>query len=111
MSILAENFTLASAWRNITGMSVAKKKVAKVTVEEVVEMAGRLSVKDRLRVISKLADELSTEALPKKPRKPITQYAFVGMWKDREDMKDSVAWVRALRAHVEEERRRRWTKS
>lgn len=22
---------------------------------------------------------------------------FVGMWRDREDMKDSVAWVRALR--------------
>jgi hypothetical protein len=86
-------------------VSVAKK--TEVTVEKVVEMAGRLPVKDRLRVISKLAEDLATETPSKKRRKPITQYAAVGMWKDREDMKDSVAWVRALRAREEEERRRR----
>jgi hypothetical protein len=79
-------------------MSVARKP--KVTVEEVVELAGQLPVKDRLRVISKLADGLTTTPPPKKRRKPITQYAAVGMWKDREDMKDSVAWVRALRKQV-----------
>ena len=83
-------------------MGVAKKP--KVTVEKVVDLANGLSVKDRLRVISKLAEDLLTEAPPQRLRKPITQYAFCGMWKDREEMKDSAAWVRALRE--EEERRR-----
>jgi hypothetical protein len=61
-------------------------KRSKVTVEEVVEMAGHLPAKDRLRVISKLAEGLTREAPTKRPRKPITQYAFVGMWKDREEL-------------------------
>lgn len=36
---------------------------------------------------------------PEKPKekKPLSSYEFVGMWKDREDMKDSVAWVKKLR--------------
>jgi len=99
-----ENFTIDRARCNINGVSVAKK--SKVTVEEVVEMAGRLPVNDRLRVISKLAEGLATEAPPNRPRKPITEYAFVGMWKDREDMKDSVEWVRNLRAQEERRHRR-----
>jgi hypothetical protein len=86
-------------------MSVAKRP--RVTVENVLEMADRLSVKDRLRVISTLADELSTESPLKRQRKPITEYEFVGMWRDREDMEDSVAWVRALREREEEDRRHR----
>lgn len=33
----------------------------------------------------------------KKQRRPLRKEPFVGMWKDREDMKDSGAWVRNLR--------------
>jgi hypothetical protein len=28
---------------------------------------------------------------------PMKDHAFVGMWRDREDMKDLVAWLRNLR--------------
>lgn len=30
-------------------------------------------------------------------KKPLREEEFVGMWADREDMKDSVAWVRKIR--------------
>lgn len=33
--------------------------------------------------------------------KPISEYGFVGMWKDRDDMADSTAWVR-------EQRKKQW---
>jgi len=29
----------------------------------------------------------------------LTEEPFVGMWRDREDMRDSTAWVRNLRRH------------
>jgi hypothetical protein len=32
-----------------------------------------------------------------KADKPLSEYDFVGMWKDRDDMKDSTAWVREQR--------------
>jgi hypothetical protein len=51
--------------------SVAKK--SKIRIEQIIELANRLPVKDRLRIISNLADELSAGSPPKKPRKPITQ--------------------------------------
>lgn len=35
--------------------------------------------------------------------KPLTDSPFVGMWKDREDLKDSTAWVR-------EQRKKQWEK-
>jgi hypothetical protein len=37
-------------------------------------------------------------------RKPLGSEPFVGMWRDREDMTDSTAWVREVR-------RREWTES
>lgn len=33
----------------------------------------------------------------KKTRKPISESSFRGIWKDREDMKDSEQWVRNIR--------------
>ena len=38
----------------------------------------------------------------KKTRKPISKSSFRGIWKDREDMKDSTQWVRNIR-------KSRWT--
>ena len=45
---------------------------------------------------------LSSEAAPTQAKTPITSLPFFGMWADREDMKDSVAWVN--------KERRRWKK-
>jgi prevent-host-death family protein len=33
----------------------------------------------------------------KKPKMKMSEHPFFGMWKDREDMKDPVAWVRKIR--------------
>jgi hypothetical protein len=33
----------------------------------------------------------------KAKRSPLRDEKFVGMWKDREDLKDSSAWVRSIR--------------
>lgn len=33
----------------------------------------------------------------KSTKKPLSEYGFVGMWKDREDMADSTAWIRKQR--------------
>ncbi len=46
---------------------------------------------------------------PAKPRKkkPLREEKFVGMWADRKDMKDSVAWVREIRRTQRERRRNR----
>jgi len=39
------------------------------------------------------------QSLPPKtaPTSELTTEAFVGMWRDREDMQDSTAWVRHVR--------------
>ncbi|NUM56468.1 MAG: hypothetical protein HUU46_22785 [Candidatus Hydrogenedentes bacterium] len=34
---------------------------------------------------------------PKGQKRPLTALEFCGMWADREDMKDSAAWVRKIR--------------
>ncbi len=38
-----------------------------------------------------------TDAQETKPRMKMKDHPFFGMWKDREDMKDPVAWVRKMR--------------
>ncbi|MBI2844063.1 MAG: hypothetical protein HYX78_11745 [Armatimonadetes bacterium] len=45
---------------------------------------------------------LSPEAAPTEAKIPVTSLPFFGMWADREDMKDSVAWVN--------KERRKWSK-
>ena len=35
--------------------------------------------------------------LEKKPAKDLLEYRAIGMWADREDMKDPAAWVRKIR--------------
>ena len=40
---------------------------------------------------------VSRNRVGKKPRKPISESSFRGIWKDREDMKDSTEWVRNIR--------------
>ena len=73
------------------------------TLEEVYNLAKSLKERERLRLISKIADELVDRKTIHKKRKPITEYKICGIWKDRKDMQDSVFWVSKLRR--EEERR------
>ena len=40
---------------------------------------------------------VSRNRVGKKPRKPISESSFRGIWKDREEMKDSTEWVRNIR--------------
>ncbi len=51
-------------------------------------------------VIRKVVDEFLEANFPEddlKDKKKLTDYEFYGMWKDRDDLADSVAWVRKLR--------------
>ncbi len=36
-------------------------------------------------------------ARPARPKKPLRSYAFVGLWREREEIQDSNRWVRHLR--------------
>jgi len=47
----------------------------------------------------------SAPAAKKRRQTKLTAEPFVGMWRDREDMRDSVAWVRNLRQHQWERNR------
>jgi hypothetical protein len=49
---------------------------------------------DELEVIIDRAEEILRERLGKAP---LREDPAIGMWADREDMKDSAAWVRKLR--------------
>lgn len=53
---------------------------------EVVDFIAFLQIRYERRVIAKK---------PKKSK--LRNEPFIGMWKDRDDMSDSVAWVRELR--------------
>ena len=37
------------------------------------------------------------ESSPQKTKKPISESSFVGMWKDRSDLRDSSNWVKKQR--------------
>ena len=49
---------------------------------------------DELETLIERAEELLRERLAEVPRR---EDPAIGMWKDREDMQDSAAWVRKLR--------------
>jgi hypothetical protein len=55
-------------------------------------------------IITFLATQATTRpAPPPRPKGPLAEDPAIGMWRDREDMADSVAWVRAVRE-------REWTR-
>jgi hypothetical protein len=51
-----------------------------------------------------LYNQYAKSSSQKKDKKPLSEYNFVGMWKDREDMADSTGWVR-------EQRKTQWRNS
>lgn len=56
---------------------------------------GRRQVEQLVRLLKKrYAQSSSTK---KARRSPLRDEKFVGMWKNREDLKDSSAWVRSIR--------------
>ena len=66
-------------WRQFDTLPVEAKR-------EVVDFIAFLHIRYERRVIIKK---------PKKSK--LKNEPFIGMWKDRDDMSDSVAWVRELR--------------
>jgi hypothetical protein len=51
-----------------------------------------------------LYNQYAKASSPKKDKKPLSEYGFVGMWKGRDDMADSTGWVR-------EQRKTQWRNS
>lgn len=47
--------------------------------------------------ISFLRERYRISPLKNAPASELESEAFVGMWRDREDMRDSTAWVRSVR--------------
>jgi hypothetical protein len=56
---------------------------------------GRRQVERLVRLLKKRYARSSSRGKAK--RSPLRDEKFVGMWKDREDLKDSSAWVRSIR--------------
>jgi len=54
--------------------------------------------------IAFLKTRYRTEAGAAKRKRKLSEEPFIGMWRDREDLKDSSAWVRDLR-------RREWERT
>ncbi len=55
---------------------------------------------EQMDTLERVLDAIETTPTTKMPQqidRPLSEYEFFGMWADREEMKDSVAWVRKLR--------------
>ncbi|MBI2805852.1 MAG: hypothetical protein HYX68_12805 [Planctomycetes bacterium] len=52
---------------------------------------------ERLPLVAAFVEKLKLEAPPATGAGDVATDPFVGMWKDREDLQDSNAWVRNLR--------------
>ena len=49
-------------------------------------------------ILSSLSQQSMESEMPLSPMRPLSLEPVVGMWQDRDDIEDSVAYVRALRA-------------
>ena len=84
-----------------------------MTNEELVKEIGLLPIDVRRRIEKIIADarKQNETATTKKSvsKTPLSEHPFVGMWKDREDMKEGgAAWIRKLRRE-QWDRSRKWT--
>ena len=73
-----------------------------MTREELIKEFDLLPVNVRLRIEKIVADAHKKNGTAKinnsVSKTPLSEHPFVGMWKDREDMKEGgAAWVRKLR--------------
>ena len=78
------------------------KVVARGTVQgnEIIFPEGVGLPDGTLVVVSIEPVEAEGEESPAESVEQIASWPFFGMWADREDMADSVAWVRQLRGHT-----------
>jgi len=80
-----------------------------VTSEQLLRDIEALSEDDRRQVadfVAFLRSRAKREVRKRAPKLvPLAEDPAIGMWRDREDMKDGVAWVRSIR---EREWNRRW---
>lgn len=70
-----------------------------MTNEELLREVSSLSDGARRQIekyVSYLKGKESSK-IEEKPKRPLRDEPFFGMWADREDMKDSTAWVRKIR--------------
>ena len=71
-----------------------KMKMNTALIDSLVNIINSLTPEERLTLEQKLQDRTSTMELE---QSNLEDEPFVGMWKDREDMKDSTQWVRQTR--------------
>jgi antitoxin (DNA-binding transcriptional repressor) of toxin-antitoxin stability system len=88
-------------------MGPPRNAAAKMTHEEIVEGMRQLHKRvkpDRMSVREMVVEGRSRKPRAKKPalgpKRPmrLEDHAAIGMWADREDMKDPSAWARKIRA-------------
>jgi len=71
-----------------------------MTYEEILRELASLppeGQKEAADFITFLHERYSRSDSPEENGRDLTDLGFVGMWRDREDMRDSTAWVRRLR--------------
>jgi hypothetical protein len=87
-------------------MTTLTLRIKKRTVErELNKMARERFEGDKEKAALRLLEDgIDKTVLAERRRIDLTKSKFVGMWADREDMKDSVAWVNKMR---DKENRRR----
>ncbi|HMV51089.1 MAG TPA: hypothetical protein PLD20_33655 [Blastocatellia bacterium] len=72
-----------------------------MTNEEILRDLALLSPENRRRVMDLIARlrkrDLDDQGQALSENRDWSEEEFVGMWRDREDMRDSTAWVRNLR--------------
>lgn len=76
-----------------------------MTYEELYDRASRLSIADRWRLVHSVLASIERETLssvsskiaPESTDLDFNNDDFVGMWKERQDLADSSAWLRELR--------------
>ena len=73
-----------------------------MTYEEIIRELASLppeGQKEAADFIASLHDRYSRSPSSEQTDRNLLELEFVGMWRDREDMRDSTAWVRRLREH------------
>lgn len=85
-----------------------------MTNEELIKEIDLLPVNARRRIEKIITDARNQNGITKikktVSKTPLSEHPFVGMWKDREDMKEGgAAWVRKLRRE-QWDRSHKWTK-
>ncbi|HEY6230658.1 MAG TPA: DUF2281 domain-containing protein [Pyrinomonadaceae bacterium] len=73
-----------------------------MTYEEIIRELESLPPEEQQEAadfIASLHDRHARSVSVEQPERNLSELKFVGMWRDREDMHDSTAWVRHLREH------------